>query len=100
MSGRPPDVCEHVFTCGFGDWQVQVAPRVRSDLGGAIDTFRAIAEAHRDHIFAEHTDAQREAMRATLERGGGPVVDLRQRQDGTTTAFLLAVPLPKWWVNK
>lgn len=100
MSGLPPDVCKHVFVCAFGDWQVQTAPRARSDLGGAIPAFYAAAEAHRVHIFAEHTESQREAMRTQLQRMGAPEDLTRRREVDDASAFMLGVPLPRWWVDR
>ena len=100
MSRRPPDVCKHVFVCAFGDWQVQTGPRARSDIGGAIDTFREVADAHRVHIFTEHTEPQREAMRSELLRMGAPDDITRRRGDDSASAFMLATPLPRWWVER
>lgn len=100
MSRRPPDVCKHVFVCAFGDWQVQAGPRARSDIGGAIDTFYAAAEAHRVHIFAEHTESEREAMRRQLQRMQAPDDLTRRRGEDSTSAYLMAVPLPRWWVER
>lgn len=100
MSRRPPDICKHVLVCAFGDWQVQAAPRARSDLGGAVATFYAAAEAHRVHIYAEHTEPQREAMRSELQHMQAPEDITRQRGGDSAAAFLVAVPLPRWWVDK
>jgi hypothetical protein len=100
MNRRPPDVCKHVFVCAFGDWQVQAAPRARSDLGGAVATFYEAADAHRVHIFAEHTEAQREAMRSHLQRIQAPEEITRRRGGDSAAAFLVAVALPRWWVDR
>lgn len=100
MSRRPPDICKHVFICAFGDWQVQVGPRARSDIGGAVDTFYEVGEAHRVHIFAEHTESERESMRRQLQGMNAPEDMTRRGPDGRTAAYLMAVPLPRWWVEK
>ena len=99
MAKRPPDVCLHVFMCARGDWQVQVGPRARSDIGGAIDTFRELADAHRVHIYEEHTKDERESMRAQLQRMQAPEDITRQRGGDSSAAYLMASPLPRWWVD-
>jgi len=100
MSRRPPDICKHVLMCAFGDWQVQMAPRARSDIGGAVDAFYAAADAHRVHIYADHTKDQREAMRRKLQSMQAPEDITRQRGGDSSAAFLVAVPLPRWWVER
>ena len=96
---KPPDVCKFVFVCAHGDWQVQLAPRVRSDLGGAVEAFREIAEAHRDHIVADHTDAEAEVMRRTLARLGAPE-SITSPADGHMSGAMFGTPLPRWWVDR
>lgn len=97
---KRPDVCRLVFLCAAGDWQVQVAPRARSDLGGANDTLREVADAHRVHVFEDHTEAEREAMREALIRMGASVDMTRRRGDGQASAFMTGVPVPRWWVDR
>jgi hypothetical protein len=97
---RPPDGTRFAFVCAFGDWQVQAAPRARSDMGGAVDLFRAMCEAHRDHIFTEHTEAEREAMRAQLIRMSAPENITQRRGKDHAASFLTGVPLPRWWVDR
>jgi hypothetical protein len=100
LNTKPPDVCRFVFVCAFADWQVQAAPRVRSDLGGAIETFKAIAEAHRAHMFEDHADADRETMRRVLVRMGAPDEVTRRQGDGHLSGAMAGVPLPLWWVDR
>lgn len=97
---KRPDVCRLVFLCAAGDWQVQVAPRARSDIGGADETLREVAEAHRVHVWEEHTEAEREAMRAQLVRMGAPDDITRRRGGDTASAFMTGVELPRWWVDR
>lgn len=97
---KRPDVCRLVFVCASGDWQIQAAPRARSDMGGADDTLRAMAEAHRVHIFEEHTEAEREAMRDALIRMGASEDITRRRGSDSASAYLTGVPLPCWWVDR
>lgn len=99
MNGKPPDVCRFVFVCAFEDWQVQAAPRARSDLGGALDTFRELADAHRVHVFEDHTHAEREEMRRRLERLHAPA-EITRRREGHSAGMLVGLPLPLWWVDK
>lgn len=94
---RPPDVCRFVLVCGFEDWQIQAAPRARSDMGGARETFLAVCEAHRVHIFEDHTEAEREAMRSQLERMQTPGIAANREH---AAGMLVGVPLPRWWVDK
>ena len=96
---RPPDICKFVFVCAFEDWQVQAAPRVKSDLGGHTETLRAIAEAHRVHIYDDHTEADRETMRKRLESIGAPD-SVAHPPEGHSAGMLLGVGLPRWWVDK
>lgn len=95
-----PDLCQFVFACPYGDWQVDVPPRVRSDLGGGAEAFRAMAEAHRDHIYADHTELQREAMRRQLQRMGAPESITTKRSAGGASGLLAGVELPRWWVHR
>lgn len=97
---KRPDVCKLVFLCAAGDWQIQAAPRARSDMGGANDTLYAIADAHRVHIFEEHTEVEREAMRARLVEMGAPEDVTRRRGGDSASAYLTGVPLPRWWVDR
>jgi hypothetical protein len=55
-----------VFTCSLGDWQVQVSPGARSDLGGAGEAYYAICDEHRAHVVAEHTPDELDQMEAEL----------------------------------
>lgn len=96
----PPDVVRFVFVCGYRDWQVQVAPRANSDLGGAAETFRALAEAHRAHSFEDHTEAEREAMRRELVRLGAPDRITLPRGDQHAAGLMAGIELPRWWVDK
>lgn len=53
----------------------------------------AMAEAHRVHVFGEHTEGQRAAMVASQP-------GLRMANGDAPTAFLIGVPLPRWWVDR
>lgn len=97
---RPPDATRFVLVCAFGDWQVQAAPRARSDLGGAVELYRAVCEAHRAHIFEDHSDAQREAMRLQLMRMEAPESVTWKRSPDQAAGFMLGSPLPPWWVDR
>lgn len=100
MTRRPADVCLFVFVCPFRDWQIQAAPRARSDMGGYVPTIQAIAEAHRLHIFTEHTDAERGTLNGLMMRMGAPDEILRRQAEGQTAAGLVGVELPRWWVDR
>lgn len=97
---RPPDATRYVFVCAFEDWQVQAAPRARSDVGGAVELFRAVCEAHREHIFTDHSENQREAMRQRLMRMQAPEGITLRRSPDQAAGFMLGSPLPPWWVDR
>ena len=96
---KPPDLCKYVFVCALGDWQIQAAPRARSDVGGHAELFQAIAEAHRDHCWTDHSEADWEAMRKALVRVGAPD-NITRPAEGHQSGMMGGVPLPRWWVDR
>lgn len=91
---KPPNPTDCVALCvGCADrelqssaWQLQVDQRALSEHGGAIETFRAVAEAVDAHWRADHPDAD---VRGLLLGDGTPA-----------TGGVAMVPLPRWWVRR
>lgn len=96
MSVPPVDLCQYVFTCSMSDWQIQVSPGARSDLGGAVETYTAICEAHMHHVVDDHSPAQLDAMQAELREMGAPLT-VTDHPDGLKASYMNGVPLPGWW---
>lgn len=76
---RPPDVICYVFMCLLCPWTVQLGPRARSELGGAIQAYRAVAEAGAEHYASDHPS---------------------WRPSDTLDGALCATILPRWWVER
>lgn len=91
-----PDLCRYVFACSHGDWQVQVSPGARSDLGGAAETYQALAEAHRVHLIEDHTEGDVDQMQAELAAMGAPA-RLANPGEGLKSSYMHGSPLPLWW---
>lgn len=93
-----PDLCRVVFVCPLGDWQIDVTQRGRSDHGGGAPAVMACGEAHRVHIYDDHTTAERVAMTAEAIKMGAVRPDTIP-EDGVGVA-LIGTPVPVWWVNQ
>jgi hypothetical protein len=100
VNRRPPNVCGFVFVCPLRDWQIQAAPRARSDMGGYVPTIQAIAEAHRAHLFTEHTASERGELSALMVQMGAPEEIARRQAEGQAAGGLVGVELPLWWVDR
>lgn len=94
---KRPDLRRCVVVClACWHWQADVRAGALSDVGGWLETMKALAWAHAEHIHAGEC----------VGAGGrvkyqGQWVEPPPFEDGTRpTGVLGFVPLPAWWVAK
>lgn len=99
---RPPDVTRYVYLCLVCPWSVQLGPRARSELGGAIEAYRAVAEVAQEHYAADHP-----SWRPSDRYGGDDVEFGEQLLPGEpvhklseASGAVMAQRLPRWWVER
>lgn len=97
-----PDVTRYVFMCLVCPWSVQLGPRARSELGGAIEAYRAIAEVAQEHYATDHpswrpSDSLRDDEVEPGEQllPGEPVYKVSE-----AAGAVMAELLPRWWVER
>lgn len=89
--GHAPDPTKYVGACLGCTWQVQAGRRALRAAGTRTDLFMLMAEAHREHLLAEHPDG----LDAVVDWSDGTTHAVANA--GATEAALMMVSLPEWW---
>lgn len=92
-TSRLPDLRRYVAVCmTCNHWQIDVRPGAISDLGGWLESMKAIGEEHVAHL----EDCPGAGGRVNF---AGQWVDPPRMKSGKEATGTMALhPLPRWWV--